>query len=158
DRPFLVAEANLVISPFVSSSPHGIADRFCVTHTGTAAVDSSTVVCGGYLWRRLGFVYPGLSGNASPSSKSTRSAIALALANLILHLWLYCGDPYILPGRAGQLLGIISCFLSGRARRSDAKRLHAFVAWPRNLVGCFRVDLPNRFTFIANVCAAVSDH
>ena len=35
---------------------------------------------------------------------------------------------------------------------------HAVVARPRNLVGDIRVNLPDRFTFIAHVCAAVTDH
>src|SRR5207302_1254780 len=44
-----------------------------------------------------------------------------------------------------------------RTRRSPAEYLYTCITWPGNVVGRVRIDLPDRFTFIAYDCTAVTD-
>src|SRR5260370_107563 len=107
---------------------------------------------------RMVFVHSDVSWRAPLYSRSARCAVAVAFAHFILRLRLHCDYAHLFSGRTRESLGIVPRVFSRRARRSHAEHLYAFVARPRNYVGGFRFNLPDRLTSSPDVCAAFSGH
>ena len=116
------------------------------------------MVCRGNLRRRMVFVHSDFSWRTPSNSISARCAVAVALAHFILHLRLHCDYAHLFSGGTRESLGIVPRFFSRRARRSYAEHLYTFIARPRNHVGGFGFNLPDRFTSALDVCAAFSGH